>query len=147
MVRVYVDHRGVRYRVHDAVYGVPPAAPFKRMQVPLGDPRATVRYFKPETGDTLVHQFTKGDSRELTEAALIRQVRTAGILGKHDRAFNPQASPPPRPARYDEARGRAPPDGGKVGGKAMHEGASCSQSPEGKVCGCQSKVRQDAALD
>jgi hypothetical protein len=93
MVRLYVDHRGVRYRVHDAVYGVPPAAPFKRMHVPLGDHRATVRYFKPETGDTLVYQFRKGDAWELTEATLVQQVRTAGILGQRDRAFNPQASP------------------------------------------------------
>jgi hypothetical protein len=94
MVRLYFDCRGVRYRVHDAVYGVLPAAPFKRMRVPLGDRRATVRYFKPESGDTLVHTFKKGDSRELTEAALIRQVRTAGILGKRNRGFNPQAGSP-----------------------------------------------------
>jgi hypothetical protein len=93
MVRLYIDHRGVRYRVHDAVYGVAPAAPFKRMRVPLGDPRATERYFKPETGDTLVYQFRPRDARELTEAALTCQVRTAGILGKRDRTFNPQASP------------------------------------------------------
>jgi hypothetical protein len=93
MVRLYVDCRGVRYRVHDAVYGVPPAAPFKRIRVPLGDPRATVRYFKPETGDTLVYQFRKRDSRELTEAALVRQVRTGGILGRRNRDFNPQANP------------------------------------------------------
>ena len=63
------------------------------MRVPHGDGRATERYFKPETGDTLVYQFKRGDTRELTEAALVRQVRTAGILGKRDRAFNPQASP------------------------------------------------------
>ena len=96
MLRVYIDHRGVRCRVHDAVYGVPPAALFKRMQVPLGDPRATVRYFKPETGDTLAYQFRPRDARELTEAALIRQVRTAGILGRRNRAFNPQAYSPPQ---------------------------------------------------
>ena len=40
MVSLYVDCRGVRYRVHDAVYGVAPAALFKRMRVPLGDGRA-----------------------------------------------------------------------------------------------------------
>jgi hypothetical protein len=95
MVRLYVDHRGVRYRVHDAVYGISPAAPFKRMRVPLGDSRATVRYFKPVTGDTLVHLFRKREGRELTEAALVRQVRTAGILGKRNHKFNPQANPPP----------------------------------------------------
>jgi hypothetical protein len=71
---------------------VPPAAPFKRMRVPLGDRRATVRDFKPETGDTLVHQFRKGEGRELTEAALVQQVRRAGVLGKRNRDFNPQAN-------------------------------------------------------
>lgn len=33
MVRVYIDHEDVIYRVHDAVYGVPPASPFKRVVV------------------------------------------------------------------------------------------------------------------
>jgi hypothetical protein len=87
MVRLYVDCRGVRYRVHDAVYGVRPAAPFKRMRVPLGDPRATVRYFKPETGATLVNTFKKGESRELTEAALVRRVRTGGFSTQSRRTF------------------------------------------------------------
>jgi len=50
VVRVYLDHEGVSYRVHDAVYGAPPAKPFKNVRVPLGDGRATVRYFKPEAG-------------------------------------------------------------------------------------------------
>jgi hypothetical protein len=106
MVSLYIEHRGVRYRVHDAVYGVPPAAPFKRMRVPLGDGRATVRYFKPETGDTLVYQFTKGDARQLTETALVGQIRSAGILGKRNRAFNPQASTFPKGQPRAGAAGR-----------------------------------------
>jgi hypothetical protein len=60
MVRLYVDCRGGRYHVHDAVYGMPPAAPFKRRR----DRRATVRHFKPETGDTPVYQFRPIDARE-----------------------------------------------------------------------------------
>jgi hypothetical protein len=43
-----------------------------------------------------VHQFKKGEGRELTEAELGRQVRTAGILGKRNRDFNPQANTFPR---------------------------------------------------
>jgi hypothetical protein len=34
MVRVYVGHDGVSYRVHDAVYGVPPTKPFKNVRLP-----------------------------------------------------------------------------------------------------------------
>ena len=94
--RVYLDDNGVSYRVHDAVYGVPPAAPFKRMRVPLGDRRATARYFKPESGAVRVYQFAKGESRELSEAVLVRQLRAAGIVGKRNRAFNPQANPRPQ---------------------------------------------------
>lgn len=48
----------------------------------------------PETGDTLVYKSKRGEGRELSEAVLVRQLRAAGILGKRNRAFNPQANLP-----------------------------------------------------
>ena len=94
MVRVYVDHDGVGYRVHDAVFGVPPAKPFKNVRVPLGDGRATVRYFKPEHGAMRVYQFAKGESREVTEGVLLKQLGSAGIAVTPNPSFNPQANSP-----------------------------------------------------
>ncbi len=93
MVRVYIDRDGVSYRVHDAIFGVPPAKPFTNVRVPLGDTRATVRYFKPEHGPMRVYQFGKGE-RELTEGALLKQLGTAGIAGTPNPSFNPQANSP-----------------------------------------------------
>lgn len=48
----------------------------------------------PETGDTLVYKSKRGGRRELSEAVLARQLRAAGIRGKRNRAFNPQANLP-----------------------------------------------------
>jgi hypothetical protein len=89
LFRLSLDHDGVSYRVHDAVYGVPPAKPFKNARVSLGDGRATVRYFKPEQGPVRVYQFAKGESRELTEGALLKQPKAAGIAGTPNPPFNP----------------------------------------------------------
>ncbi len=82
------------YRVHDAIFVVPPAKAFKNVRVLLGDGRATVRYFKPEHGPMCVYQFEKGESREVTEGALLKQLGTAGIAGTPNLSFNPQANAP-----------------------------------------------------
>jgi hypothetical protein len=71
---------------------LPRRKPFKNVRVPLGDQRATVRYFKPESGQLRVYQFAKGESREVTEAALLKQLRAAGIAGAPNPSFNPQAN-------------------------------------------------------
>ena len=93
MVRVYVDHEGVSYRVHNAVFACRPRT-FKNVNVPLGDGRATVRYFKSVHGPMRVYRFGKGESRDVTEGALLKQPRTAGIAGTPNPSFNPQANGP-----------------------------------------------------
>jgi hypothetical protein len=70
------------------------SAAFKNVRVPLGDGRATVRYFKPEHGTMRVYQFGKVENSEVTEGALLKQLRASGIAARPNPFFNPQASPP-----------------------------------------------------
>jgi hypothetical protein len=73
------DGSGTRWRVHDVVYGVPPARPFHRVLVPLGDVRATDRWFVAEDGRRLAYRFAARERHDFTLSALVRQLGRAGI--------------------------------------------------------------------
>ena len=92
----FVDHRNDRWRVHDVAYGPPHAAPFKRRIVPLGDHRASSRYFVGEGGEQRSYKFDRDEPRGLTVDVLAAQLRKAAwpARGRFDGARHYTPGPP-----------------------------------------------------
>jgi hypothetical protein len=78
---LYFDVDGTRYRVHDACFGPPLAAPGRFKVVPLESPQANTRYFVDVFEVVRAYSFRRTESRAITEAALIQQLHASGFTG------------------------------------------------------------------
>lgn len=85
-LEVYVrDDAGVRYRVHDAAFGPPFAAPARRKLLALGDPRARCRLFVPADPEPMMRVYdfkTRGGERGISAEILDAQLRASGYAPK-----------------------------------------------------------------
>ncbi len=81
-LRIYfTDATGAEYRVHDVVFGVPPAAPHRRRLVPTGSQGATHRAFTAADGAVRLYAFGPRDRRAIEAELLDAQLRRAEFVG------------------------------------------------------------------
>jgi hypothetical protein len=81
-VRVYVDHDGGQWRIHDAYYRAAPGTGSRLVRVPVCDSRATRRFSVRGDGVSRVHAFL-ADDHSLDDATVIHQLRGATSAGRN----------------------------------------------------------------
>jgi len=95
-LRIYfTDATGAEFRVHDVVFGVPPAAPHRRRVVPTGSQGATHRAFTTADGAVRLYAFGPRDRRAIEPELLDAQLKRAEFVGgrfEPSEHWTPQAS-------------------------------------------------------